>query len=145
MSTTNSGPPVPFSSLPLSTSIPDTPLNAWGLYGDDDEKGFLNRQTDELVRRAAGSEIRSGKRCVFSYILGEWLLSTRFSCEEIYWIFHSFRYWLLLNVLLLSISTPPYFDFDFECHLWCCWFYFSMHAFMGHSSAPPSFLLICHM
>jgi hypothetical protein len=58
------GPPVPFSQLPLNKDVPDTKLNAWGAYGKDDEKGFLNRQTDELVKKAAESEIRTGKRCV---------------------------------------------------------------------------------
>jgi hypothetical protein len=58
------GPPVPFSQLPLNKEVPDTKLNAWGAYGKDDEKGFLNRQTDELVKKAAESEIRTGKRCV---------------------------------------------------------------------------------
>lgn len=56
------GPPVAFSKLPLNNDIPDTKLNAWGAYGKDDEKGFLNRQTDELVRSAAEKEIRTGKR-----------------------------------------------------------------------------------
>ena len=58
------GPPVPFSQLPLNKDVPDTKLNAWGAYGKYDEKGFLNRQTDELVKKAAESEIRTGKRCV---------------------------------------------------------------------------------
>ena len=57
-------PPVPFSQLPLNKDVPDTKLNAWGVYGKDDEKGFLNRQTDEIVKKAANSEIRTGKRCV---------------------------------------------------------------------------------
>jgi hypothetical protein len=58
------GPPVPFSQLPLNKDIPDTRLNAWGAYGKDDEKGFLNRQTDEIVKKAADSEITTGKRYV---------------------------------------------------------------------------------
>jgi hypothetical protein len=58
------GPPVPFSQLPLNKDVPDTKLNAWGAYGKDDEKGFLNRQTDEIVKKAADSEIRTGKRYV---------------------------------------------------------------------------------
>jgi hypothetical protein len=61
------GPPVPFSQLPLNKDVPDTKLNAWGAYGKYDEKGFLNRQTDELVKKAAESEIRTGKRCVQWY------------------------------------------------------------------------------
>lgn len=58
----SSGPPVPFSALPLSKEHPDTKLNAWGLYGDTDELGFLNRQTDEIVAAAAASEIKTGIR-----------------------------------------------------------------------------------
>jgi hypothetical protein len=56
------GPPVPFSQLPLNKEVPNTKLNAWGAYGKDDEKGFLNRQTDEIVKKAAESEIKTGKR-----------------------------------------------------------------------------------
>lgn len=58
---TKAGPPVPFSSLPLSKTHEAARLNAWGAYGDDDELGFLNRQTADLVA-AAASEIRSGVR-----------------------------------------------------------------------------------
>lgn len=57
-----SGPPVPFSSLPLNKEDTATHLNAWGAYGPDDELGFLNRQTDDLVAAAAASEIKTGKR-----------------------------------------------------------------------------------
>lgn len=56
------GPPVPFSALPLSRTHEATKLNAWGAYGDKDEKGFLNRQTDEIVAAAAASEIKTGTR-----------------------------------------------------------------------------------
>jgi len=56
------GPPVPFSDLPLNKEFPDAKLNAWGVYGDNDEKGFLNRQTDEIVKKAADSEIKTGTR-----------------------------------------------------------------------------------
>jgi hypothetical protein len=62
------GPPVPFSQLPLNKDVPDTKLNAWGAYGKDDEKGFLNRQTDEIVKKAADSEIRTGKRYVLQWL-----------------------------------------------------------------------------
>ena len=58
----NQGPPVPFSSLPLSKAHDSTKLNAWGAYGNKDEKGFLNRQTDEIVAAAAASEIKTGIR-----------------------------------------------------------------------------------
>lgn len=61
-SSSATGPPVPFSALPLAkTGIP-TKLNAWGAYGPDDELGFLNRQTDEIVAAAAASEIKTGVR-----------------------------------------------------------------------------------
>ena len=56
------GPPVPFSKLPLSKEFPNTTLNAWGAYGVEDQKGFLNRQSDDIVRKAAQSEIKTGKR-----------------------------------------------------------------------------------
>ncbi len=56
------GPPVPFSELPLNKEFPDAKLNAWGVYGPNDEKGFLNRQTDEIVKKAADSEIKTGTR-----------------------------------------------------------------------------------
>jgi len=56
------GPPVPFSTLPTPSQSPLTPYNAWSLYGPDDELGFLNRQTDALVAAAARSEIRTGAR-----------------------------------------------------------------------------------
>lgn len=56
-----SGPPVPFSALPLSKTHDSTKLNAWGAYGEEDERGFLNRQTDEVVA-AAASEIKTGIR-----------------------------------------------------------------------------------
>jgi len=55
------GPPVPFSSLPLSKTHEAAKLNAWGAYGDKDERGFLNRQTDAVVA-AAASEIKTGTR-----------------------------------------------------------------------------------
>lgn len=56
-----SGPPVPFSSLPLSNASSATRLNAWGAHGDTDELGFLNRQTPAIIS-AAASEIRTGVR-----------------------------------------------------------------------------------
>ncbi|KIX02592.1 uncharacterized protein Z518_08533 [Rhinocladiella mackenziei CBS 650.93] len=57
-----SGPPVPFSSLPLSKEPSSARLNAWGAYGPSDELGFLNRQTPSTVSAAAASEIRTGIR-----------------------------------------------------------------------------------
>ena len=53
---------MPFDALPLSNSYPATKLNAWGAHGNEDERGFLNRQTDAVVAAAAASEIRSGIR-----------------------------------------------------------------------------------
>lgn len=38
-----------FDQLPLRR--PGPPLNAWGLYGDDDELGRLNLITAESVKR----------------------------------------------------------------------------------------------
>ncbi|EXJ90654.1 hypothetical protein A1O1_03758 [Capronia coronata CBS 617.96] len=57
-----SGPPVSFSSLPLSKSPTSARLNAWGAYGPTDELGFLNRQTPTTIAAAAASEIRTGVR-----------------------------------------------------------------------------------
>ena len=56
------GPPVPFSSLPLDKSDPSLRLNAWGAYGPSDELGFLNRQTPQVIAAAAQSEIKTGVR-----------------------------------------------------------------------------------
>lgn len=40
---------VNFDDLPLREAGP--PLNAWGLYGDDDELGRLNLITPEVVKQ----------------------------------------------------------------------------------------------
>ncbi|CAM1503942.1 Fc.00g015330.m01.CDS01 [Cosmosporella sp. VM-42] len=50
----------PFESLPLRKEDPH--LSAWGLYGDNDGLGTLNRLTDERVAAAARSELRTGAR-----------------------------------------------------------------------------------
>ena len=60
--TTPTGPPVPFTSLPTPSQSPQTPYNAWSVYGPADELGFLNRQVPSLVTAAAASEIKSGER-----------------------------------------------------------------------------------
>lgn len=49
----------PFDDLPLRKDGP--PGNAWGLFGDDDECGMLNRITPEVVN-AASKEIKDGVR-----------------------------------------------------------------------------------
>jgi hypothetical protein len=49
-----------FEDLPLRKDDPR--LSAWGLYGDKDELGMLNRLTNERVAAAAASEIRTGQR-----------------------------------------------------------------------------------
>ncbi|KAI0470896.1 hypothetical protein GGR56DRAFT_682962 [Xylariaceae sp. FL0804] len=49
-----------FDALPLRAS--DPPYSAWGLYGDDDQLGTLNRLTDAVVAAAARAEIRTGRR-----------------------------------------------------------------------------------
>ncbi|GAB7351379.1 hypothetical protein MBLNU459_g2060t1 [Dothideomycetes sp. NU459] len=56
----------PFSDLPIDKSGPM--LNAWGLYGKDDELGFLNRLTDDVVREAA-KEIKTGTRVSLNWPL----------------------------------------------------------------------------
>lgn len=50
----------PFEALPLQKDAPM--YSAWGLYGEHDELGTLNRLTDERVAAAAKSEIRTGAR-----------------------------------------------------------------------------------
>ena len=49
-----------FSNLPVYKDGPHG--NAWGLWGADDQLGTLNYLTDEVVKRAAKEEIRTGKR-----------------------------------------------------------------------------------
>jgi hypothetical protein len=49
-----------FDDLPLQKGAPLR--SAWGLYGEKDELGTLNRLTDERVAAAAKSEIRTGVR-----------------------------------------------------------------------------------
>lgn len=53
-----------FDDLPLREG--DPPHSAWGLYGDHDELGTLNRLTDARVAAAAKSEIQKGIRYVLS-------------------------------------------------------------------------------
>jgi len=49
-----------FENLPLRKGDPHH--SAWGLYGENDELGALNRLTNERVVSAAREEIRSGVR-----------------------------------------------------------------------------------
>ena len=49
-----------FSDLPLSKG--DPPHSAWGLYGDEDQLGTLNRLSEEVVLQAAKEEIQNGER-----------------------------------------------------------------------------------
>lgn len=49
-----------FDSLPLRDGDPHH--SAWGLYGDNDQLGTLNRLTDERVASAAKNEIQKGTR-----------------------------------------------------------------------------------
>ena len=51
----------PFEALPMRKEDPC--LSAWGLYGDDDELGTLNRLSGNLVVKAK-EEIRNGTRFV---------------------------------------------------------------------------------
>lgn len=51
-----------FDDLPLREGDPHH--SAWGLYGDNDELGTLNRLTDERVVAAAKNEIQKGIRYV---------------------------------------------------------------------------------
>jgi hypothetical protein len=64
-----------FSDLPLRKGDPHH--SAWGLYGEKDELGMLNRLTDERVAAAAQSEIKTGQR----YNIRFHFLSWRVSCS----------------------------------------------------------------
>ncbi|OJD13402.1 hypothetical protein AJ78_06136 [Emergomyces pasteurianus Ep9510] len=55
-----------FSDLPLNKE--DPLFSAWGLYGKDDQLGFLNRQTDAIVAEAA-KEIKTGVRVSLNWPL----------------------------------------------------------------------------
>ncbi|KAJ0334457.1 hypothetical protein COL5a_000515 [Colletotrichum fioriniae] len=57
----------PFESLPLGKDDPR--FSAWGLYGDKDELGTLNRLTDERVAAAAREEIKTGARVSLNWPL----------------------------------------------------------------------------
>ncbi|KAI1816689.1 hypothetical protein GGS20DRAFT_583203 [Poronia punctata] len=56
-----------FDDLPLRKGDPRR--SAWGLYGGDDQLGFLNRLTDQRVADAAKGEIKSGKRVSLNWPL----------------------------------------------------------------------------
>ncbi|KAF2993458.1 hypothetical protein E8E14_000178 [Neopestalotiopsis sp. 37M] len=56
-----------FDDLPLGKTDPRR--SAWGLYGDKDELGFLNRLTNERVAAAAKSEIQTGHRVSLNWPL----------------------------------------------------------------------------
>ncbi|KAL8298773.1 hypothetical protein RB597_007407 [Gaeumannomyces tritici] len=56
-----------FDDLPLRAG--DPPSSAWGLYGDSDELGTLNRLTDERVAAAARDEIKTGVRISLNWPL----------------------------------------------------------------------------
>ncbi|KXJ90656.1 hypothetical protein Micbo1qcDRAFT_184043 [Microdochium bolleyi] len=58
----------PYEALPLRKSDPF--VAAWGLYGDNDELGTLNRLTPERVV-AAAKEIRSGSRVGLDWALSD--------------------------------------------------------------------------
>jgi hypothetical protein len=55
-----------FGDLPLRPD--DPPYSAWGLYGEDDNLGFLNRLTSDVVLEAA-KEIRTGQRISLNWPL----------------------------------------------------------------------------
>ncbi|KAL2365258.1 hypothetical protein RJZ56_001765 [Blastomyces dermatitidis] len=60
------------ANLPKFTDVPlnkgDPPFSAWGLYGKDDQLGFLNRQTDTIVVEAV-KEIKTGVRVSLNWPL----------------------------------------------------------------------------
>ncbi|KAI0834568.1 hypothetical protein F5Y06DRAFT_289666 [Hypoxylon sp. FL0890] len=56
-----------FEALPLRKTDPHRA--AWGLYGEKDELGTLNRLTDERVAAAAKNEIKTGHRISLNWPL----------------------------------------------------------------------------
>ncbi|KAK8058687.1 hypothetical protein PG994_009135 [Apiospora phragmitis] len=56
-----------FEDLPLRKGDPHH--SAWGLYGEHDELGTLNRLTDDRVAAAARDEIKTGKRISLNWPL----------------------------------------------------------------------------
>ncbi|KAH7099752.1 hypothetical protein BKA62DRAFT_708752 [Auriculariales sp. MPI-PUGE-AT-0066] len=56
-----------FEQLPLRKN--DPPYSAWGLYGDKDELGTLNRLTNSRVAAAAQGEIKTGQRISLNWPL----------------------------------------------------------------------------
>ncbi|KAI0119328.1 hypothetical protein F4814DRAFT_236141 [Daldinia grandis] len=56
-----------FEDLPLRQTDPH--YSAWGLYGDKDELGTLNRLTNERVAGAAKNEIKTGNRISLNWPL----------------------------------------------------------------------------
>lgn len=75
-----------FSELPLNPHHP--PWSAWGLYGEDDQIGTVNRLTDDLVQHAATAEIRTGERFSLNWelnALGSHTMINRQSFEMKQW------------------------------------------------------------
>ncbi len=65
-----------FEDLPLRKGDPHH--SAWGLYGENDELGTLNRLTDERVVAAARAEIKSGVRYInFTFLVARQRTNTR--------------------------------------------------------------------
>jgi hypothetical protein len=72
-----------FADLPLRKGDPHH--SAWGLYGEKDELGTLNRLSGERVVEAAKGEIRSGVRYVLYGFLKLGLdLYSLISCGGLY-------------------------------------------------------------
>ena len=67
-----------FDALPLRPGDPK--YSTWGLYGEKDELGTLNRLTDERVAEAAKNEIKAGVRYVPE-------LTERFACNLSYTLY----------------------------------------------------------
>lgn len=67
-----------FDSLPLREGDPHH--SAWGLYGEDDQLGTLNRLTDERVAAAAKNEIKKGIRYVSFHLNGFRVLCHASNC-----------------------------------------------------------------
>lgn len=58
-----------FEDLPLRKGDPHH--SAWGLYGEKDEIGTLNRLTNKRVVETARAELQTGHRLVLPFFQGQ--------------------------------------------------------------------------
>lgn len=96
-----------FDDLPLREGDPHH--SAWGLYGDHDEKGTLNRLTNERVVAAAKNEIQKGIRYVPSELFrGDFLLTVSSAAAQGNPISKSRRTDELTNLLCVCVCEESH-------------------------------------